>query len=129
MPTILETLENIRKRLLDTTRRNRLINFRLNQKDCLRVVDELPNQLFDVLIDGKSMSFLPVPEPSEKQLIEKGYIAINPDTKEKEEIKPPPSAKQWAKEIGFNTDYELPTNYDASKTEEKHSDLDLQTIF
>ena len=129
MPTILETLENIRKRLLDTTRRNRLINFRLNQKDCLRVVDELPDQLFDVLIDGKSMSFLPVPEPSEKQLIEKGYIAINPDTKEKEEIKPSPSAKQWAKEIGFDTDYELPNNYDASETEEKHSDLDLQTIF
>jgi hypothetical protein len=85
--------------------------------------------LFNVLIDGKSMSFLPIPEPSEKQLIEKGYISINPDTKEKEDIKPPPNAKQWAKEIGFNTDYELPNNYGASEVEEKHSDLDLQTIF
>jgi len=126
---IFTILENLRKKLLDTTRRNRLINFNLNQKDCLRVVDELPNQLFEVLINGKSMSFQAIPEPSRKQLIEKGYIAVNPETKKDEEIKPNPSARQWAKEIGIHTDFELPLTSSTEEGDDKHSDLDLQTLF
>ena len=129
MKAIFKTLESIRKKLLDTTRRNRLINFNLNQKDCLRVVDELPNQLFDVLTNGKSMSFQAIPEPSRKQLIEKGYIAVNPETKKDEEIKPNPSAKQWAKEIGIDANFELPLTSSTEEGNDKHTDLDLQTLF
>jgi hypothetical protein len=129
MSAIFKTLESIRKKLLDTTRRNRLINFNLNQKDCLRVVDELPNQLFDVLTNGKSMSFQAIPEPSRKQLIEKGYIAVNPETKKDEEIKPIPSAKQWAKEIGIDANFELPLTSSTEDGNDKHTDLDLQTLF
>ena len=75
------------------------------------------------------MSFQAIPEPSRKQLIEKGYIAVNPETKKDEEIKPIPSAKQWAKEIGIDANFELPLTSSTEEGNDKHTDLDLQTLF
>ena len=121
-----KVLNKLRKRLLSTTRLNRLLNFNVNLKDCLRIVDELPNQVFEVLLEGKTMSFVPVIDPTKEQLIDKGYISIDPETKEEEKLKPVPKARQWAKEIGITTDFELPLG--GSKLE-KHEDLDIQTLF
>ncbi len=52
------TLENVRKKLLDLTARNRLLNFRETAKT-IRIVDELPNQVFAILVqNNKSMEII-----------------------------------------------------------------------
>jgi very-short-patch-repair endonuclease len=57
-------LEKIRARLLDLTNRNKLLNFRHTPSSSLSIVAPLPDTLFDAIIDGGSISFRPVPEPS-----------------------------------------------------------------
>ncbi|WP_168205891.1 DUF4011 domain-containing protein [Geobacter sp. FeAm09] len=53
-------LTDVRGKLLDLTRRNRLLNFKESVKS-IRIVDELPNEVFRILVDGeKSMQFLPL---------------------------------------------------------------------
>ena len=48
---VLTSLENMRKKLLDLTSRNRLLSFPINAKaSSLRIVDELPDQLFAALM-------------------------------------------------------------------------------
>ncbi|MDD5385073.1 MAG: DUF4011 domain-containing protein [Gallionella sp.] len=65
-------LEKIRKRLLDLTLRNKLINFyKLSggrpAGKLLRIIDASPDKLFDALyIEGRSVEILPVPEPLKK---------------------------------------------------------------
>ena len=49
-PFVLTSLEAMRKKLLDLTSRNRLLNFPLTNKgSALRIVDELPEQLYETL--------------------------------------------------------------------------------
>ena len=60
----LRALESLRKRLLDLTARNRLINFRHTKRGSLRVIDELPNQLTETLLKDKEMRFVPISEPN-----------------------------------------------------------------
>ena len=58
-----QSIEKIRTSLLDLTRRNRLLNFRMGARS-LTIVDELPNQVFDHLVnEGKPMTLKPVAEP------------------------------------------------------------------
>ena len=48
---ILTSLEAMRKKLLDLTSRNRLLNFPITQKgSSLRIVDELPEQLYEHIL-------------------------------------------------------------------------------
>ena len=57
-------LDRMRKRLLDLTARNRLLNFpQRPSKTSLRTVDELPDQLFGHLTNGRDLSFKAVPRP------------------------------------------------------------------
>lgn len=56
-------LERIRTRLLDLTNRNRLLNFRHTPRSSLSVVGVLPDNLFETLIEGDSVTFKSVPEP------------------------------------------------------------------
>ena len=57
------SFENLRKRLLDLTTRNSLINYRFPKASCLRFVDELPNQLAEHLLNGGVFRLIAVPEP------------------------------------------------------------------
>jgi very-short-patch-repair endonuclease len=57
-------LERIRARLLDLTKRNRLLNFRHTHRSSLAIVGILPDILFGTLIEGGSVTFKPVPEPN-----------------------------------------------------------------
>ncbi len=68
-----QTLEKLRNRLLDKTSRNRLINFPITSKSGLRIIDELPDQLAEVLLADQELRFRPVPEPTRKELIKNGY--------------------------------------------------------
>jgi hypothetical protein len=52
-------LEQARRSLLDLTLRNRLLNFREATSLTIKIVDELPDEVFRILVsEGKQMSFL-----------------------------------------------------------------------
>ena len=56
-------LEAARKNLLDLSMRNRLLNFRPNKARSIRVIDEVPREIYDILVlNEKTMGFLPTPE-------------------------------------------------------------------
>lgn len=122
------SLENLRKRLLDISARNRLLNFRHTKTASLRVVDELPDQLVDMLLSDKEMTFKAVPEPSRDDLIKAGYIIVDEETQLEQRIKKDPSAAEWARVIGHDTSYEVPEN-DDDESNEKHADSEIQTLF
>jgi len=65
---LLSEIEKIRKKLLDLTTRNRLLSFKYNKKS-LRIVDELPDQVFNTLVlQGDSMEFGALPEPDPESI-------------------------------------------------------------
>jgi very-short-patch-repair endonuclease len=58
-------LEEIRRRLLDLTRNNRLLNHRTQGQRTLELADELPAEVYRVLVeDGRTMQFLAREEAS-----------------------------------------------------------------
>lgn len=95
-------LDKIRKRLLDLTLRNKLLNFyKLSggrpAGKLLRFIDVSPDELFDALyIDGNSVEILSVPEPLKKdwELNEAGL------TKK-------PDIRAYAQRCGINPNFEL----------------------
>lgn len=121
-----DSLESIRKRLLDLTNRNSLLNYKHPKGGCIRLIDELPDQIYRHLLDGKKFTFIPVPEPTEKQLIDAGYITIDKTTLKKSASEYP-TAEQWAKKIGLITSYDLPL--EQSNSDSRHQDSNLQTLF
>ena len=127
------SLEAIRKKLLDLSARNQLLNFK-HPKTCVRVIDEQPDQLFEQLIDGKTFSFIPVPEPTEQELLSEGYLEKDPNTGLIKELKAYPSAEAWAKFHQLETRYELPDSEIINDEEDdkssihKHNDLNIQTL-
>lgn len=130
-----ESLEKLRSRLLDLSARNRLLNFsHARSKRFARIIDELPDHLFETLTDEEVMRFAPVPEPTERQLIEHGYLKYEEVTGSVTELKKPPTAEVWAKLLGMETSYELPVAADAPETEpgtpaKKHGDDAIQTLY
>ena len=62
---LLQRLEGLRKHLLDLSNRNRLLNFKHNDRarTHVRVIDELPDVLYQQLRDGKRLRFRSLPEP------------------------------------------------------------------
>lgn len=124
---ISNVIESLRRRLLDLTARNRLLNFRHTKTGCIRVIDELPNQLKRSLADDeKEMRFIPVPDPTRSQLVEAGHISINPGT-EVEKVIHKPTAKEWADWLGLHTSYECP-EVNPCAEEGKHTDDAIQTV-
>jgi hypothetical protein len=120
-------LENLRKRLLDLTARNRLINFRHTKRGSLRIIDELPNQLAEKMLAETEMRFLPVPEPTREQLISAGYIEIDAETGQETRILKDPTAEEWAKRLGLSTTYEVPKPL-TDELADKHTDNTIQTL-
>ena len=114
-----KALEELRKRLLDTSSRNKLIKFKVSDKAGLRVIDELPDQLAQELLSDQKLSFRPVPNPKREELIEHGYIEFHEDSGEDVELKAYPTSEEWAKVLGLNTSYELPAEVD-SQNPDKH---------
>ena len=74
-----DKFEVLRKDLLDLTRKNRLINTRLNARivPLIRVVDELPDVLFNNLLNGKKFQFAPLPHLNEDPKDEKSKSFID----------------------------------------------------
>ena len=123
-----EALAALRERLLDLTGRNKLLNFRHASLSCLRVVDEIPDQLFENLISGSKFTFDPVPLPSEAETVQ--YIASAEGITQKEarqrDLSPPPSEK-WARQLGIDTSYDLPVEH-PDEQDARHADSKIQTL-
>lgn len=126
-PFILESLENMRRKLLDLTSRNRLLNFPIDQKgSSLRIINELPDQLYETLQTEQEMQFAAVPDPQYQQLLEHGYLAEEEDGSEKR-LKPEPIAREWAKVLGIDNSYDLPLpEQDHARPE--HCDNNIQVL-
>ena len=59
-------LESARQSLLDLTMRNRLLNFRPTKRSTIPVVDEIPAEIYEILVlNERVMDFLPKPESKE----------------------------------------------------------------
>ena len=122
-----EDFELVRKNLLDLSRRNRLLNYKHPKSKCIRIIDELPNQIIEIMNARKSFTFIPVPEPKEKELIEAGYINSD-QMHQKKRTSSYPTAKQWANRLGLDTSFNLPINDKLLNAESKHQDNKLQTL-
>ncbi|MFK5948008.1 MAG: DUF4011 domain-containing protein, partial [Methylococcales bacterium] len=122
-----DSLESVRKKLLDLTGKNALISYRHPRASCIRLIDELPDQIYEVLTAGETFTFIPVPEPTESELVKAGYIEITPDFKTNE-LREYPSAEQWAKYLGLDTRYDLPSAETAEDANDRHLDTKLQTL-
>jgi len=120
------SLAAIRKRLLDLSGRNNLLNFK-HPKTCIRLIDELPDQIYSVLEGGEKLALVPILEPTESELISKGYIKIDPVSGQRT-VSSYPTAEQWAKQIGIDTSYDLPAA-SLEGQHSKHLDNNLQTLF
>ena len=123
-----DSLEAIRKRLLDLSGRNRLLNFKHGKKDSLRAIDELPDQVHELLINDNVVTFQAVPEPTREELIRAGYIQIDELTGEEKTLRSNPTSLEWAKVLGLNTNYNLPSPQEVLKGQGKHSDTKIQTL-
>src|SRR5439155_1697249 len=68
-----KSIEKLRDRLLDMSNGNRLLNFRFSTRSrtYVRVIDELPDVLYGKLVDGRPLTFAPLPEPPDEPRDEK----------------------------------------------------------
>ncbi|MCP4353875.1 MAG: DUF4011 domain-containing protein [Desulfobacterales bacterium] len=119
-------LENLRRRLLDLTARNRLINFRHTKRGSLRIIDELPNQLVETLLAETEMRFKAVSEPNREELIAAGFIEIDVETGHNRILKEP-TVEKWAKHLGLSTDYEM-SKPSTDEPDDKHADTAFQIL-
>jgi hypothetical protein len=58
----------LREKLLDLTRRNRTLNYKHSDRarTHIRVIDEMPDYLFEMIASGKKMTFKPLPAPVDR---------------------------------------------------------------
>ena len=121
-----DSLEAVRKKLLDLTGRNVLINYKHPKTSSIRIIDELPDQLFEILSEGRKLAFDAVPEPTLPELEQHGFVRVDPETKQKVVVNP--SAEAWAKVLGIDTSYDLPEGGAESSLKASHSDTNIQTL-
>lgn len=106
----------MRRRLLDLTNRNRLLNYKESRTSTLRVIDEIPDVLYEKLVDGKELCFRPVPKPRRDELSDlDGNEAAN--------------VKAAAEKIGLNTSFELTIrDFNDPNANKGHKDNEIQTL-
>ena len=62
-----EAIARFREKLLDLSNRNNLINLSFNPRSNrnIRIIDELPNQIYQKLIDNIELEIISLPSPKE----------------------------------------------------------------
>ena len=64
-------IERHKTKLLDLSRRNQLLNFRFFKRSTIKIVDEIPSEIFkDIVVNNKKFDFLPKPETEEDHELE-----------------------------------------------------------
>lgn len=128
---VLEALERLKRKLLDLSRRNNLLNFKASRSS-IRIVDELPDVIFEHLVDkGKSMVLKPLPDPGpegeedrdkkDQQFFQ--FMTLKHGMGSDEVFT---RAQPSGPDENIDISYELPTDSGAGP-EKKHTDNKLQT--
>jgi len=169
---VAQYLEKLRLRLLDLSGRNRLLNFKFSERSRtqVRLVDELPDQVFEKLERGTALTIASLPEPPEhprdedddafRLLLEamrdadeeymdavasldeadrdsEEFQRIERELRDKvrDELGMPArtdvkslSKTDYAKTLGINPDYDLPTLQSEDGGKPAHRDNNLQTL-
>jgi hypothetical protein len=64
---IRQSIENWKRKLLDLSKRNRALNFRMNKVSTIAIVDEQPAEIFRMLyLQEQAMRFKAAPEAKEQ---------------------------------------------------------------
>lgn len=154
--TFYNGLKELQKKLIDTSRRNKLINYRFPHKSrSLKIIDESPDFIFQHLIEKESkFKFLSIPEPeidfteverlrSEKRrlIITAEQLADKDTTYIQEQIqsldleikkhldKKMLTPEERAQELNLNISKELPRlDLDNEAIDKKYTDQALQTL-
>ncbi|MGU2910498.1 DUF4011 domain-containing protein [Acinetobacter baumannii] len=119
-----DSLESIRKRLLDTSSRNALLNYKFPRGKCIQFIETTPNFIFKALNEKKILDLIPIPKPTEVE-IRNYYGDGNKNSGRSKEQEP--SAEAWAKHLGFQTSFELIQSDSISSSDTTKND-DLQSL-
>ncbi len=113
---LLEALDKLRSSLLDLTGRNRLLNFKHTSAKSIQFVHSDIDATFTALVaNGNRVPLLPMPEPTESELVEvSGRIR-------------PPDNREFAESRGINGSYDL--GIPAHSAETPAQSARLQTLF
>jgi Protein of unknown function (DUF4011)/AAA domain len=123
-----DSLENLRRRLLDLSARNRLLNFAHARQGNVRLIDELPDELHRMLLSEEELRFQAIPDPTREELIEAGYIEMDPQTGLDSRVRKDPTAAEWARRLGYDASYELPVPSGDGAVSPEHQDKAIQTL-
>jgi very-short-patch-repair endonuclease len=104
---LLAQIAAFRARLLDTTTRNRLLNYLHPSRGCARFVAVGYDTVFQNLAAGQTIPVRPVPEPDRREREDYWQAQGRPGTVEK--IPP----ERWAPHVGIDPDYELSARSEA----------------
>ena len=78
MTQVERQLEAARRKLLDLTMRNRLLNYRPSKARTIKVVDEVPKEIYDILVlHERNMQFLPKAKEEESRREENKGIQLS----------------------------------------------------
>ncbi len=113
MNIVEERIKHWKQKLIDLSKRNRLLNFRPTKVTTIRVIDEIPSEVYKlIVIDNVSMGFLPVAshEKEDKEKNDTGDKKKNTEGEQKSNV----SSQEFQA-------------YESSDLEEKHIDKYLQT--
>lgn len=109
-----ERIKRWKKKLIDLSKRNRLLNFKPTKVTTIRIVDEIPAEIYTTLVtDENQMSFLPIPEDDE----EENEVESEEDLLLEEK---PEKSKIVLETQEFKA-------YNKEELDSKHTDLFLQT--
>ncbi len=120
-----DSLESIRKRLLDTSSRNALLNYKFPRGKCIQFIETTPNFIFKALNDKKIIDLIPIPKPTELE-IRNYYGDVNKNSGRSKEQEP--SVEAWAKHLGFQTNFELIQSDSISSSDMMTQNDDLQSL-
>lgn len=96
-----EIIERLRRKLVDQSLANPLLNFGARRRKFIRIVDASAAALFDDLLAGVTFSFAPLPEPTAQDL-EAASPPGGPGIQKKDL-----DLTAWAASKGVNPDYDL----------------------
>jgi very-short-patch-repair endonuclease len=123
-----DSLDNLRRRLLDLTARNRLLNFTHGRQGNIRIIDELPDELHRMLLSEEELRFQAVSDPTREKLIQFGFIESNSESGLDTRVRKDPTAVEWARLLGYDTSYALPLPNVGGDTQARHQDKVIQTL-
>lgn len=133
-------LERVRRRLLDLSGNNALLNYKHPKASSLRIVDEVPAQVFERLVENGQLSFAPLSESpggwrGQGEADAGGQLAldapIDPRAHARDERRASQARREArrlrrAEELGVNPDYDLPKVVRSQHA--NHQDAKLQTL-